>query len=556
MDLYDDFTPNAANHVPLTPISFLRRTATIFPNHEAIIHGQKRLTWGDVFKRCRRLASALNKLGVGRNDTVSVIAPNIPEMVEAHFGIPASGGVLNAINTRLDAETVAYILEHGEAKILIVDNEYAPLAAKALAILDKNQGGHQIKVIDLIDSEYAAQIEGEIMRVGEMSYDELLSLGDEDSPWRMPQDEWDSLALNYTSGTSGRPKGVVYHHRGGHLIALGTATDWQLPRHPKYLYVVPMFHCNGWGHAWAIAAVAGTIVCSRTITAKVIYDSIADQNVTHFAGAPIVMSMLVNAEDSDRRPISQQIEVLTAGAAPPPTVLHGMEKLGFNITQVYGLTETYGHVVMSVWQGRWAEVSADKRAALKARQGVVMTPLEDIDVIDPDTGEAVAMDGETIGEIVMRGNVVMKGYLKNREATETAFKDGYFHSGDLGVKHPDGYVEIKDRLKDIIISGGENIASIEVEAALYRHEAVALVAVVAMPDEKWGEVPCAFIELKDGKTADEAEVIEFCRQHMAGYKRPKRVIFTTLPKTSTGKIQKFELRQRITEDAINAAAKK
>ena len=547
---YDDFVKDAANYVPLSVLSFLPRAAAIYPHSEAIIHGGRRYSWHEVFLRCRRLASGLASLGIGRGDTVSILAPNIPEMVEAHFAVPASGAVLNAINTRLDAETMAYILEHGGCKLLLVDQEFAAVARTALGLMPKNLA-EKIIVVDIMDSEYA----GAKNPIGALDYAALLAKGREDADWHLPDDEWDAITLNYTSGTTNRPKGVVYHHRGTYLMTTGTISDWMLQRQPRYLALVPLFHCNGWGHSWTVAALGGVIICTRAINAKVIFDAIADHAITHFGGAPIVLSMIVNAEAAVRREIPRGIQVMTAGAPPPPSIIREMEALGFDVLHVYGLTETYGHVTFNAWQKTWDKEAGDKEAGdkeagadrdlLLARQGVAMTMMEAQDVVDSATMRPVPSDGETIGEIVFRGNTIMKGYFKNPEATAEAFAGGYFHSGDLAVKHADGYVQIKDRLKDIIISGGENISSVEVEATLHKHPAVALAAVVALADEKWGEVPCAFIELKHGKNASAEELIEFCRDNMAAFKRPKKVVFTTIPKTATGKMQKFELRRRL-----------
>ena len=535
---YDLLGKNSANHVPLSPLSLIKRTAALHPDRTAVIHGRRRYTWAEVFSRCRRLCSALGGLGIGRGDTVAVMALNTPEMIECHYGVAAAGGVLNSINVRLDPDTIAYILGHGGASVLVADTAFAETVAAALKILGPDHG---ITVIDIADSE----ADGDHALTGKMDYEALLETGDPDCPWELPEDEWDALALNYTSGTSGRPKGVVYHHRGIVMMAMGTIVDWHMPRHVRYLYVVPLFHCNGWCHVYAVTILAGTIVCSRAVTPKAVYDAIADHGVTHFGGAPIVLGMIVNADEADRRPFEHVVEVMTAGAPPPAAVLEGIENLGFNVTQTYGLTETYGHTVISVWQDQWDEVDFSTRATLKARQGVGFSITEDAIVVDQETGEPVPRDGETIGEIVIRGNTVMKGYLKNPEANEAAFKDGYFHSGDLAVMHPDGYIEIRDRLKDIIISGGENISSVEIEGVLHRHPAVAFAAVVARPDEKWGETPCAFIELKEGRKATEEELAGFCREHLAGFKIPKTVVFCEIPKTATGKLQKFVLRERI-----------
>ncbi len=538
MNDYDDLEKNRANFVPLSPLSLISRTAALYPDRQAVVHGDRRYTWADVFSRCRQLSSGLKGLGIGRGDTVAVMAANTPEMIECHYGVAASGGVLNTINTRLDPDTIAYILQHGEARVLICDTAFSTSVEAALKSIGDSHG---ITVIDIADSENASGG----TRLGKMDYEALLESGDPEAEWSLPGDEWDALALNYTSGTSGRPKGVVYHHRGSMLMTMGTIADWQMPRHLSYLYTVPLFHCNGWGHVFAVTALAGTLICNRAVTPKAIYDAIADHGVTHFGGAPIVLGMIINADDADRRPFDHTVEVMTAGAPPPAAILEGIESLGFNVTQVYGLTETYGHTVMSIWQGKWDDEDFATRAKLKARQGVPLTITEDAAVLDTATGKPVPRDGETIGEIALRGNTVMKGYLKNPEATEAAFKDGYFRSGDLAVMHPDGYIEVRDRLKDIIISGGENISSVEIENALHRHPAVAIAAVVARPDPRWGETPCAFVELKSGQDVTEEELITFSRQHLAGFKIPKKVVFGEIPKTATGKLQKFTLRERI-----------
>ncbi|MEM9211762.1 MAG: AMP-binding protein, partial [Pseudomonadota bacterium] len=459
--------------------------------------------------------------------------PNLPEMVEAHYAVPATGAVLNTVNTRLDPETIAYILNHGEAKILLADNGMSDAIKAALDLV----GRDDLTIIDIIDDTTPGA------RLGEATFDDLITEGDPDWEWRGPSDEWDALALNYTSGTSGRPKGVVYHHRGSYLMTMGTIADWSVPKHPTYLYVVPLFHCNGWGHAWTMCAQAATIICTRAITPETIYEAIADHGVTHFGGAPIVLGMIVNADDGARKPFDHQIEVMTAGAPPPAAILEGVEKLGFNVTQVYGLTETYGHTVMCSWNSDWDDVPFAKRAEIKARQGAGMVQTEKLRVVG-ENGD-VSMNGEDQGEMLIRGNTVMKGYLKDAAATEKAFAGGWFHSEDVAVMHERGYAEVKDRLKDVIISGGENISSVEIESTLHKHPAVALAAVVAKPDEKWGEVPCAFIELKEGATATAEEIIAFTREHLAGFKCPKDIRFGELPKTATGKIQKFELRNSL-----------
>ncbi|MGC6530775.1 MAG: AMP-binding protein [Candidatus Puniceispirillaceae bacterium] len=533
-DKYDKFEKQSANYVPLTPLSFLPRTALMFGDKPSVIYGTRHYTWSQTYDRCRQLASALTKAGIEKHDTVAVMAANTPELVECHFGVAMAGGVLNTINVRLDAQTIAYILNHGEAKFLITDTGFSATVKQALSDI----GRDDITVIDIIDD----QADGNGETLGSLDYEGFLATGDADFDWQMPHDEWDPLSLNYTSGTSGKPKGVVYHHRGSYLMSMGTVTDWNLPRHPNYLYTVPMFHCNGWGHAWTMTALAGTIICIRTITAEVIYDLLHKHNITHFGGAPIVLGMIVNADDSARKPLSHQVEVMTAGAPPPAAILEAVQALGFNVTQVYGLTETYGHTIMCSWNSDWDDLDFSEKATIKARQGAAMVHTDSLRIVSLETGQDVPADGETMGEIWIRGNTIMKGYLKDPDATAATLSDGWLRSGDLGVMHPGGYMEVKDRLKDIIISGGENISSVEIESVLHRHPAVALAAVVAKKDEKWGEVPCAFVELKDGMTATEDEIIAFARGHLAGFKRPKHVVFGTLPKTATGKIQKFELR--------------
>ena len=532
----DGFAPNAANYVPLSPLSFLKRTANIWPHRESVIYGEQRFTWAETYERCIKLASALSKRGYNTGATISLVTANTPEMVECHFGVPMAQAVLNTINVRLDSETLSYIFDHAETDVLIVDGQFAPTVRAALAQCENKD----MLIVDVLDSKSGLPED----RVGTITYDELLAEGDSDFNWQLPSDEWQALSLNYTSGTSGRPKGVVYHHRGSYLMTMGTVIGWDLPQHPRYLYTVPMFHCNGWGHAWTMTALAGTIVCNRNVAAGPIYKALDEHKITHFGGAPIVLSMLINATDEERRDLHHPIKVMTAGAPPPATVLAGIEKMGMEVLQVYGLTETYGHVIQSQWQGDlWNRLPFDEQATLKARQGVTMPMNEEICVIDQETGQPVPRDGETMGEILIRGNTIMKGYLKNPDATAEAFNQGWYHSGDIAVCHPDGYVEVKDRLKDIIISGGENISSVEVEGVLHKHPSVALAAVVARPDEKWGEHPAAFIELKPDASTTADEIIAFCRDHLAGFKRPKTVVFGDLPKTATGKIQKFELRK-------------
>ncbi|KRS16475.1 AMP-binding protein [Roseovarius indicus] len=529
---------NAANFVPLTPLSHLRRAARLFPDDEALVYKSFRKTYTEYYERCTRLASALTKLGVEPGDVVATLLPNIPAHAEAHFGVPACGAVLNAINTRLESDTVSYIFGHGEAKIALIDSALIPVALEAIEKMD----GPGPKIIEVPDPVAGIPASGD-----HMTYDDLLATGEPTFDWVMPQDEWESLALNYTSGTTGRPKGVVYHHRGAYLMTMGTAVSWPIPRGAKYLTIVPLFHCNNWNHTWAAPMVGGTVICCRDITAKNIYDAIADEGVTHFGAAPIVLNTIVNSKPADRREFDHIVEVFTAGAPPPAATLAAIEPLGFNVTQVYGLTETYGHVTECVWQNRWNDEPDEERYAIKARTGVLMPMMEDITAMEAESMSQIPMDGTTQGEIMIRGNSVMKGYLKNPEATGESFRGGYFHSGDIALQHPDGYLRIADRAKDIIISGGENISSIEVEGVLMKHPAVLLCAVVAKPDEKWGEVPCAFVEVKEDATVTEEDLIAFTRERLAGFKTPKKVIFRELPKTSTGKIQKFELRQALKE---------
>ncbi|MEO0567330.1 MAG: AMP-binding protein [Pseudomonadota bacterium] len=525
---------NAANFVPMTPLSHLRRAAHVFPETEAVIYGKQRYTYRDYYGRCSRLASALVKMGVEPGDVVATLLPNVPAHAEAHFGVPACGAVLNTINTRLEADTIAYIFDHGEAKVALVDPQFLPVTAQAIELME----GPAPTIIEVPDDAAGVHAFGDYVH-----YEDFLAGGDPDFDWLMPEDEWESLALNYTSGTTGRPKGVVYHHRGAYMLTLGTAITWPLPRHSRYLTIVPLFHCNNWNHTWTMPMIGGTLICCRDITASAIYNAIADEGVTHFGAAPIVLNMIVNAKDEERRDFDHIVSVFTAGAPPPAATLRAIEPLGFDVTQVYGLTETYGHVTECMWHEKWNDKPEEERYAIKARTGILMPFMEDITSMDPETMTQVPMDGSTQGEVMIRGNSVMKGYLKNAKATEEAFAGGYFHSGDIAYQHEDGYLKIADRAKDIIISGGENISSIEIEGALMKHPAVLLCAVVAMPDEKWGEVPCAFVEIKDGANTDEAELIAHSRNLLAGFKCPKKVVFQELPKTSTGKIQKFELRK-------------
>ncbi|MEX8519207.1 MAG: acyl-CoA synthetase [Leptothrix sp. (in: b-proteobacteria)] len=527
---------NAANFVALSPLSYIERSAQIYPDRTAVIYGERRQTWRETYSRCRRLASALKARGLGKGDTVAVMLPNVPAMFEAHFGVPMSGAVVNTLNTRLDPEAIAFMLQHGNAKVLLTDREFASVVGKALAMLGKDRP----YVIEVEDEQAPAG-----KALGQISYEAFLAEGDPDYAWQLPADEWNAIALNYTSGTTGNPKGVVYHHRGAYLNAASNVISWNLPQHTTYLWTLPMFHCNGWCFPWTMALIAGTSVCIRRVDPGLIFGQIREHHVTHMCGAPIVYSMLINAPEHLRRGIEHSVKGLIAGAAPPAAVIEGCEQIGLDITHVYGLTEVYGPSSVCAKQESWAQLSLEERALLNGRQGVTYPMQEAIAVLDPQTLQPVPADGETMGEIFFRGNVVMKGYLKNPAATEDAFAGGWFHTGDLAVMYPDGYVKIKDRSKDIIISGGENISSIEVEDALHRHPAVLTAAVVALPDAKWGEVPCAFVELKDGAELSEEAMIEHCRMLLARFKVPKKVVFGPLPKTSTGKIQKFMLRAQV-----------
>ena len=526
---------NPANYQPLTPLTFLARSAAVYPDQLAIIHGRQRTSYRLFYARCRKLASALARAGVKKSETVSVLLANTPAMLECHYGVPMTGAVLNTLNTRLDAATIAFSLQHAETRVLIVDLEFSTLAREALALMP---APHPI-VIDYADPEFA--VEGE--RLGSIDYEQFLGSGEESFEWSWPADEWEAISLNYTSGTTGNPKGVVYHHRGAYLLAQGNVLTASMPKHPVYLWTLPMFHCNGWCFPWSLSVVGGTHVTLRWVRSKAIWEALAEHKVTHLCGAPIVMSTILNAPAEEKRLLTQKVEFFTAAAPPPEAVLAAMAEAGFNVTHLYGLTETYGPAVVNDWKAHWDELDGPARAARKARQGVRYHALEDLTVMDPETMQPVPADGETMGEVMFRGNIVMKGYLKNPKASAEAFRGGWFHSGDLGVLHPDGYIQLKDRSKDIIISGGENISSIEVEDVLYKHPAIQAAAVVARPDEKWGETPCAFVELKPGRQATPDDIIEWCRKGLARYKVPRHVVFAELPKTSTGKIQKFKLRE-------------
>ncbi len=532
-----DLPRNAANFAPLSPLMFLERTAEVYPDRLAIVHGPLRQTWGQTLERCRRLASALRAAGIGKNDTVAVMLPNTPPMVEAHFGVPMAGAVLNALNTRLDAETIAFMLDHGEARVVIVDPEFAPVMARALALRQRQE---PVLVIDVHDPLFT----GPAQPIGSVDYERFLAGGDPQAPAVWPEDEWDAIALNYTSGTTGNPKGVVYHHRGAAINAISNVLEWDMPKHAVYLWTLPMFHCNGWCFPWTVAARAGVNVCLRRVEAQAIFDAMREHGVTHYCGAPIVHGLLVNAPAAMKAGLPSGIRAMVAGAAPPASMIEGMEQMGFDLTHVYGLTEVYGPATVCAKHEAWDALDIGERARLNARQGVRYHLQRDVRVLDPQTMKPVPADGQTMGEIMFKGNIAMKGYLKNPKATQEAFAGGWFHSGDLAVQYPDGYFKIKDRSKDIIISGGENISSIEVEDVLYRHPDVLAAAVVAKPDARWGETPCAFVELKAGAQTTPEAIVAHCRQHLAGFKVPRAVVFGELPKTSTGKIQKFELRQR------------
>ena len=530
---------NPANFVPLTPLTFLERAKDIYPNYEALVYEDRKYTWLDIYKRCTQFASALEKIGITKGDTVSVMACNTPEIFEAHYSVPMTGAVLNTINIRLDSKTVSYILEHSDAKVLIVDRQFHEVVKKALSNIKK-----EIKIIDIFD-KHADQ--SKLGKIGDLEYEEFLKTGDTDYVWKRPDDEWQAISLSYTSGTTGNPKGVVNHHRGSYLMATGSAVAWNMPNRLVFLCVVPMFHCNGWCYPWTVPMLNGKTICLRNIDIKKIFELIETYKVTHFGGAPIVLNMITGASESDRKELKHKVYVLTAGAPPPSIIFKKMKSLGFEVMHVYGLTETYGHITQCAWNDDWISLDEDKVNEIKARQGVRYPNTEGVSVIDPESMKPVPRDGKTMGEIMIKGNVVMKGYYKDKDATDKAMKDGWFHSGDLAVMHPDGYIKIQDRSKDIIISGGENISSIEIENTLAKHPSVSIAAVVAKPDEKWGEVPCAFIEAVKDKSTSEKELIDFCKETLANFKVPKKIEFCELPKTSTGKIQKFELRKKAKE---------
>ena len=540
MSVYDkNLDKNEANFVPLSPLTFLERTKDVYPDYEAAVYGNRKYTWLDIYKRVTRFASALEKIGVGNSDTVSIMACNTPELFEAHYSIPMTGAVINAINTRLDSKTVAYILEHSDAKVLIVDRQFHKVIKKALENVKR-----KIIIIDIDDKQANLTDQG---KIGDHEYESFLKTGDENYQWKKPKDEWQAIALNYTSGTTGQPKGVVYHHRGSYLMSVGSVTAWNMPNKLTYLYTVPMFHCNGWGYPWTLALLHAKVIFIRNIVVKEIFKLIVENKVTHFGGAPIVLNMMANAPKNEQLSIKEKVYVMTAGAPPPSSILKKMQSLGFEVMHVYGLTETYGHISHCAWNEKWNKEDDEKKSELKSYQGVRYPHTEEVAVLNPETYEKVPKDGKTMGEIMIRSNTVMKGYYKNEEATKKIMQKGWFHSGDLAVIHKNGYIQVKDRSKDIIISGGENISSVEIENTITKHPSVSLAAVVAKPDKKWGETPCAFIELIKGKSAKEDEIVSFCRKTLAGFKIPKKIVFCELPKTSTGKIQKFELRKKAKE---------
>ena len=540
MSHYDkNLDKNNANFVSLTPLSFLERAKDIYPNYEALVYEDRKYTWSEIYKRCIKFASALEKIGITKGDTVSVMACNTPEIFEAHYSVPMTGGVLNTINIRLDSKTVGYILEHSDAKVLIVDRQFHEVVKKALSTIKR-----KIIIIDIND-KYADQ--SKLKKIGDLEYETFLNTGDENYIWKKPKDEWQAISLSYTSGTTGNPKGVVYHHRGAYLMSTGSAVAWNMPNRLNFLCIVPMFHCNGWCYPWTIPMLNGKTICLRNIVVKKIFELIEKHNVTHFGGAPIVLNMITGAAESERKKLKHKVYVLTAGAPPPSIIFKKMKNLGFEVMHVYGLTETYGHITQCAWNDEWNDLEEEKQNEIKARQGVRYPNTEGVDVMDPETMKPVPRDGKTMGEIMIKGNIVMKGYFKDKEATDKAMKDGWFHSGDLAVIYPDGYVKIQDRSKDIIITGGENVSSIEIENTLAKHPSVSIAAVVSKPDEKWGEVPCAFIEIVKDKPVTEKELISFCKETLASFKVPKKIEFCELPKTSTGKIQKFELRKKAKE---------
>jgi len=536
-----DLDRNLSNFIPLSPLTFIERAKDVYPDYTSLVYGDREYTWKETYERCIQFASALEKKGIGLGDTVSILAANTPELFEAHYSIPMTGAVINPINIRLDPDTIAYILDHSDAKLFIVDTQFSPMIKKTLEKFAK-----KISIIDIVDDQ--TQFKGEEgEKLGEWTYEEFLNQGDKNYRWKRPKDEWQAISLSYTSGTTGQPKGVVYNHRGSYLMSTGSVVAWNMPNRLTYLYTVPMFHCNGWGYPWTSALLNAKVICCRYIIAKDIYNLIDKHGVTHFGGAPIVLNLIANAKEEDKKILKHKVFAITAGAPPTSSILGKMEKLGFEVMHAYGLTETYGHVLHCAWNSSWDSLSDNEKAELKSQQGVRYPNTEEVAVMNPETYEHVPLDGQTIGEIMIRGNIVMKGYYKNKEASDKAMKNGWFHSGDLAVMHPNGYIQIKDRSKDIIISGGENISSVEIENIIAKHDSVSLVAVVAKPDEKWGETPCAFVELIEGKTASAEDIINYCKENMAGFKRPKYVIFGELPKTSTGKIQKFELRKKAKE---------